>query len=177
MAARFGGWPGIQRRRARLVRRKWNVPEGVAGPDEGGTAGERYGKEIRESSEEKAGRLVRQELKRIGWKEADLEKARKGAPKKVKIALRLRQETTMTLAWIARRLHMGTKTSSYICFTGMAKTKLTTVNLGWLRIGSVRQFSDQGEKPLRLSTSEEVNRQLPHRRGTRTFGLLLGSHS
>jgi hypothetical protein len=75
-----------------------------------GAGGERYGKEIRESSEEKAERLVRQELKRIGWKEADLEKARKGDPKKVKIALRLRQETTMTLVWIAQRLHMGTKT-------------------------------------------------------------------
>ena len=30
--------------------------------------------------------------------------------KKIKMALRLRRETTMTLAWIAQRLQMGTKT-------------------------------------------------------------------
>jgi hypothetical protein len=28
----------------------------------------------------------------------------------VRIALRLRRETTMTLGWIAKRLNMGTKT-------------------------------------------------------------------
>jgi len=33
-----------------------------------------------------------------------------GDPKKIKIALRLRKETTMTLAWIAKRLHLGAKT-------------------------------------------------------------------
>ena len=33
----------------------------------------------------------------------------KGDAKKVKITLRLRQETTMTLAWIAQQLEMGTK--------------------------------------------------------------------
>jgi hypothetical protein len=32
---------------------------------------------------------------------------RKGHRKKVEIALRLRRETTMTLAWIAQRLQMG----------------------------------------------------------------------
>jgi len=71
---------------------------------------DRYGPEIRESSEEKAQRLVREELKRAGWKEAELERTRKGDPRKVEIALRLRKETTMTLAWITKRLHMGTKT-------------------------------------------------------------------
>jgi hypothetical protein len=35
---------------------------------------------------------------------------RKGDPEKQRIALRLRQETTMTLYWIAQRLLMGTKT-------------------------------------------------------------------
>ena len=31
-------------------------------------------------------------------------------PRKLKIALRLRKETTMTLGWIAEKLLMGTKT-------------------------------------------------------------------
>jgi hypothetical protein len=36
-----------------------------------------------------------------------LKKRRKGDPKKVQIATRLRKETTVTLKWIAQRLHMG----------------------------------------------------------------------
>jgi hypothetical protein len=44
------------------------------------------------------------ELKRLGWEEADLGRVRKGAPEKIKISLRLRRETTMTLAWIAQTL-------------------------------------------------------------------------
>src|SRR5882672_8082336 len=36
-----------------------------------------------------------------------LERHRKGAAQKLKIALRLRQQTTMTLAWIAQRLQDG----------------------------------------------------------------------
>jgi len=59
---------------------------------------------------DKAERLVKEELHRLGWRELDLEAYRKGAPEKLKIASRLRKETTMSLAWIAQRLHMGTKT-------------------------------------------------------------------
>ena len=33
-----------------------------------------------------------------------------GDPEKIAIARRLREETTMTLAWVANRLKMGTKT-------------------------------------------------------------------
>ena len=66
-----------------------------------------YGAARQESGEAKAERLVREELKRLRWKEADLAEQRKGDPGKVRIARRLRQETTMTLAWIARRLNMG----------------------------------------------------------------------
>ena len=40
----------------------------------------------------------------------DLIQRRKGDAKKVRIALRLRRERTMTLAWIAQRLQTGTKT-------------------------------------------------------------------
>ena len=66
-----------------------------------------YGAERQESGEAKAERLVREELKKLRWTEADLAERRKGDPGKVRIARRLRQETTMTLAWIAERLHMG----------------------------------------------------------------------
>ncbi len=69
-----------------------------------------YGEELRESAEEKAQRIVAEEMKRLGWKEDELRGHRKGHRLKVKIARRLRQETTMTLQWIADRLQMGTWT-------------------------------------------------------------------
>jgi hypothetical protein len=71
---------------------------------------EHYGEEIRESAEQKAHRAIEQELKKVGWRKEDLSRHRKGDPHKVKMALRLRRETTMTLGWIAAQLQMGTKT-------------------------------------------------------------------
>ena len=69
-----------------------------------------YGEELMESAEEKAQWIVPQEMGRLGWKEEDLEQHRKGNQRKVKIARRLRRETTMTMKWIADRLKMGTWT-------------------------------------------------------------------
>lgn len=37
----------------------------------------------------------------------ELLRRRKGDPRNVRIAARLRRETTMTLEWVADRLHMG----------------------------------------------------------------------
>ena len=71
---------------------------------------EHYGDEIRESGEEKARRMLQAELKGLGWREAELERRQKGDPAKLRIAIRLRRETTMTLQWIAQTLHMETKT-------------------------------------------------------------------
>jgi ABC-type cobalamin/Fe3+-siderophores transport system ATPase subunit len=69
-----------------------------------------YGEELHESAEEKAQRIVAEEMRQLGWREEDLEQHRKGDRRKVRIARRLRQETTMTLKWIANRLKMGTWT-------------------------------------------------------------------
>jgi len=66
-----------------------------------------YGAELRQSEEEKAQRIVREELKRRRWTEEVLDHRAKTDQTKISIALRLRQETTMTMAWIARRLRMG----------------------------------------------------------------------
>jgi REP element-mobilizing transposase RayT len=62
----------------------------------------------RESAEAKAERLVGQELKRLGWREADLAARRKSDPLKLAIAARLRRETTLSLKAIAARVHLGT---------------------------------------------------------------------
>jgi hypothetical protein len=65
------------------------------------------GAEIRESAESKANHIIQEELRCLGWTSAHLETRRKGDAHKIRIAVRLRRESTMTLAWIARRLYMG----------------------------------------------------------------------
>ena len=71
---------------------------------------EHFGEEIRQSGEQKALKGIEAELKRLGWTSADLVERAKGNAEKIRIAKILRQETTMTLAWIAEGLCMGTKT-------------------------------------------------------------------
>ena len=66
-----------------------------------------YGAELQEGEEEKAERLVKEELARRKWSEKELAAKPKTDRHKVRIALRLRRDTTMTLAWVARRLQMG----------------------------------------------------------------------
>jgi hypothetical protein len=59
---------------------------------------------------EHAESVVKEGHKKLGWKEADLAATRKGDSRKVKLALRLRAETTATIKWIAQRLQMGSWT-------------------------------------------------------------------
>jgi REP element-mobilizing transposase RayT len=66
-----------------------------------------HGEELRESDEQKAERLVAELLKQAGWSETDLKNRAKTDARKVRMAVRLRRETTMNWAWIARRLQMG----------------------------------------------------------------------
>ncbi len=69
-----------------------------------------YGEERAQSRAEQAERAVQEGLKRLGWAEADLEIRAKGDAEKIKLAVRLRAETTATIKWIAQRLQMGTST-------------------------------------------------------------------
>jgi len=64
----------------------------------------------RETAEEKARRILGEELDRLGWSGAELARRLKGDAQKVRIARRLRAETAVTLKWIAQHLHMGTWT-------------------------------------------------------------------
>jgi putative transposase len=66
-----------------------------------------YGSDRCQSGEERARRMVAEELKRLGWDQSELTRRRKSDQQKVKLARQLRAETTMSLAWIAGRLHMG----------------------------------------------------------------------
>jgi hypothetical protein len=46
-------------------------------------------------------------LRRMGWKEEELKRRKKGDKQKMAVARRLREETPMTWGWIAQRLWMG----------------------------------------------------------------------
>jgi len=61
----------------------------------------------REAAEAKAERIIREELRRLGWKEHDLKERAKSDPAKLVLAARVRRETTMTMRWLAVRLPLG----------------------------------------------------------------------
>src|SRR5436190_173569 len=74
-----------------------------------------YGEEIGESVQEKARRIIAEELAKLNWEEAELGRRRKGDEGKVRIARRLRQETTVSKRWIANQLSMGTVSNVTLC--------------------------------------------------------------
>ena len=99
---------------AKKLRRDWCLGEEVFRQQLLAQISERggdwhYGPELMESAEAKAGRLIAVELQRQGWTGAELQTHRKGSEFKVRLASKLRAETTMTLGWIAKRLHLGTR--------------------------------------------------------------------
>jgi hypothetical protein len=65
---------------------------------------------MREAAEDKAESILQAELTQRRWQESNLAVRRKGDPEKIQIARRLRRETTVTLKWVASRLHMGSWT-------------------------------------------------------------------
>ncbi len=68
-----------------------------------------YGQELRESAEAKADRLIGQALRTSAVAEDQLRAWRRGHPWKLKLARKLRAETTVTIDWLAQRLHMGSR--------------------------------------------------------------------
>ena len=94
-AVRRGWWLGGKEFRQELL----EAMRGRTGPRHGG-------EERRETEEAWAEQLLAEELKRRRWTALDLAQRRKGDAQKLRIARRLRQETTMTLNWMAKRLNM-----------------------------------------------------------------------
>lgn len=72
--------------------------------------GDHYGPELRQADQAHALALLQKELRARNWNDADLARRRKGDLEKVEIAWGLRQQTSMTLKWIAQKLHMGSWT-------------------------------------------------------------------
>jgi hypothetical protein len=69
----------------------------------------RPGELKRESAQAKAERILRGELKRLGWTEGHLKRRAKSDPAKLTSAARLRRETALTLRELAARLALGTR--------------------------------------------------------------------
>jgi len=65
------------------------------------------GSERAESAVAKAERILGEELQRRGWNAQELARRSKSDEDKIKMAQRLRSETTMTWAWIAAHVQMG----------------------------------------------------------------------
>ena len=62
-----------------------------------------------ESELARAEEMVARGLRRLGWREEELARRPKNDPAKVALAVQLRQETTLTIEPIARRLHLGSR--------------------------------------------------------------------
>jgi len=76
------------------------------------------GEEKQQTDEQRAERIVGEELRERRWSERDLKQRRKTDASKVQIAVRLRRETVQTLDWIAQRLQMGCRHTLANCLKG-----------------------------------------------------------
>ncbi len=74
-----------------------------------GKLGDNHAGELRrETAEQKANRIIGEELARRGWQESDLAGRHRSDPGKLAIAARIRKETTLPVKWIAARVQIGT---------------------------------------------------------------------
>jgi REP element-mobilizing transposase RayT len=64
----------------------------------------------RETAEEKARRIMQEDLDKLGWTAEELAAHPKGDVRKARLAQRLRAETSVTWKWIAGQLQMGSWT-------------------------------------------------------------------
>ena len=61
-----------------------------------------------ETAEQRANRIITEELARRGWQESEWATRQRNDPGKLASTARLRSETTLPIKWIATRVQMGT---------------------------------------------------------------------
>ena len=89
--------------------REWLLEKGKAALSAKERRGRNYhGEEMVAHNEATAQRLLEEGLAQLGWNQARLEDEPKGHHAKVALATAIRLQTTVPLAWLVRRLHMGT---------------------------------------------------------------------
>jgi hypothetical protein len=101
----------------RLLRRGWRLGgeaflSRLLDQIEGKLTENHRARERSDTAEAKAERIIQAGLREIGWTENDLRERHKCAPEKVRMAQRLRAETTLSLKRVAERLNMGTWTNT-----------------------------------------------------------------
>jgi hypothetical protein len=62
----------------------------------------------------------------LGWKESDMATRRKSDPGKLKLAVRLRTDTTLSIKAIARRIGLGTSWSANVRLHEWMKSPVAT---------------------------------------------------
>ena len=75
------------------------------------------GEALGQSAEQEARRIIAEELAKLDWVEADMGQRRKGDVRKLRVAQRLRRETTVSERWIAQQLAMGSVGNVTSCQT------------------------------------------------------------
>jgi hypothetical protein len=96
-----------------------------------------YGTERREVPTSRAERLLREEMGRLGWTAADLRQTGKGDERKLRMAARIRKETTMSLKWMAQHLAMG----------------------GWTHVSNLLGARRKGKRACRIATYKKAQIQ------------------
>jgi REP element-mobilizing transposase RayT len=96
-----------------MMQRGWclggeDFKRGLLGRMEGRLGQHHCGELHRQAAEAKAERIIKEEMRRRGWKELDLKERRRNDPDKLEMAARLRRETTLTIRDISARVHLGT---------------------------------------------------------------------
>ena len=89
-----------------------------------------FGEAVHEAVEVRAERLIAQALERLGWTELDLAIRPKGHSAKLELAHQLRAQMTLSVAWVAQRLSMGSR-----------------AHLAWLLKGGKSRKLTQAERP------------------------------
>ncbi len=74
--------------------------------------------------------MIAQGLERLGWTELDLANRPKGDPAKLELAHQLRARTTLSVAWVAQHLSLGSR-----------------AHLAWLLQGRDTRKPAQPERP------------------------------
>jgi hypothetical protein len=82
----------------------------------------------------KAERIIIEELRRRGRQEPDLARRRKRDPGKLQIALRVRQETTLSVKEIAARRHPGIPASASLCLLALNNNSSPNLTQGRFEI-------------------------------------------
>ena len=90
-------------------------------------SGSHYGEAVQEAVEVRAERLVAEGLAKLGWSEQDLLGRAKGHPGKVGLALELKANSKVPLAWIAERLNHGKPRLFDLAIAGIRAKKRDTL--------------------------------------------------